>query len=68
MQKHELIEYLKNTMPYPVDVFPEPSDRELDELYKTLRAKNISSERVFAWFGRRVYNATIERIEENLDD
>ena len=59
----EMIKFIKDANPYPIDVFREPTDDEWHEVGKFLADNGRSPERIFGKFGRMVWNNCIEMIE-----
>lgn len=62
-EKKDLIEFLRGTNPYPVEIFPEPSDKDWSEVGKLLKDNGRNPDRIFAKWGRMVYGWCIENVE-----
>ncbi len=62
----DIIVYLEKHDPYPLDVFPEPSDEDWNNLGNFLQMHGKNPDRIFAKFGRMVRQAVIEDIEQFL--
>jgi len=60
----KIIETLKKLNPYPVDVFPEPSDDDWRGIGNFLEQHGKNPDRIFGKFGRMVWESCINLLEE----
>ena len=60
------IDYVRKRNPYPSDVFTEPSEEEWKSAAKILTEHGISPDRIFAKWGRMVWNNCINNLESFL--
>jgi hypothetical protein len=68
MELIKIIEHLKNSNPYPVDVFPEPIESDWKEIGKFLHEHGKNGDRIFAKWGRMVWNNCVNQFEELTKD
>jgi len=61
-------EQLKNDNPYPVEVFHEPTAKELKKVVKCLKDNGFSPDALFGYWGRTVWNNCVERLKELSED
>jgi len=64
----KIIKYLKDTNPYPVDIFPDPSDEDWKDIGKFLKEHGRNPDRIFAKWGRMVWNNCINCMEDFLSE
>jgi hypothetical protein len=71
MTKDELkafIKVLDDMNPYPVDIFPEPEDKDWKDVGKFLHKHGRNSDRIFAKWGRMVWDNCVHEMKEYLED
>jgi hypothetical protein len=68
MTLKEIVNHLENSNPYPVDVFPEPSYEDWHEIGKFLQEHGKNPDRIFAKWGRMVWNNCIAQLKELTED
>ena len=61
---NQVITFVRNLNPYPVDLFPEPEDSDWKEIGKFLQSHGKNPDRIFARFGRMVWENCINNFEE----
>ena len=59
-----LIKHLKEGNPYPLDIFPEPTDEDWKGIGNFLAQHGKNPDRIFAKWGRMVWENCISRMEE----
>jgi len=68
MTNKQIVKQLKKANPYPESIFPDPTAKEWDSIAMILKANNISPDRVFAKWGRMVWNNCINQFKELVND
>jgi regulator of replication initiation timing len=63
----KVIENAKNNNPYPVDIFPELTKEEVSKLREVFKEKGINQARLYASWGRRVWDDCLQEIESLLE-
>ena len=63
----KVIEKAKNNNPYPTDIFPELSKEEVSKLREVFKEKGISQIRLYASWGRKVWDDCLQEIESFLE-
>lgn len=64
----QIIKNIKEMNPYPVDIFPEPSDKEWQSIGKFLLEHGMNPDRIFAKWGRMVWNNCVNCMEDYLGE
>jgi len=59
--------HLRNINPYPIDIFPDPSENDTKDLGNFLHEHGRNSERIFGWWGRKVWNNCLDDLRDNLN-
>ncbi len=67
MDLKNLINHVKDANPYPTDIFPEPSDTDWKGLGEFLLSHGRNPDRIFAKWGRMVWNNCIDCIESYIE-
>ena len=62
------IQQLKSQNPYPESVFTEPTESEVALVGSLIVQSGFSSDRIFGWWGRKVWNMCCEQLEKNVAD
>ena len=62
-----VIQGLRDNIPYPEDVFIEPTKKQYQKLHSYLQNNGLSDDKFFGAFGRCVWNNCLDKIEEELD-
>ena len=68
IELRQIISNIKNMNPYPVDIFPEPSDEDWKDLGLFLQSHGKNPDRIFAKWGRMVWANCINCMEDYLDE
>ena len=63
-QLKEIVQEIKEKNPYPIDIFPEPTDEEWNDIGKFLAEHGRSPERIFAKWGRMVWEGCVLCMED----
>jgi len=63
-----ILQTMKRLNPYPEDIFTPPTDEEIKKAMLCLRENGFSTERLFGWWGRNVWNFCVEKLRELLVD
>lgn len=64
----KIIDNIKAINPYPLDIFPEPSDEDWKDVGKFLKEHGRNPDRIFAKWGRMVWNNCINCMEDYIED
>ena len=64
----QLIDRVRENNPYPVDVFPEPSDEDWKGIGEFLLAHGKNPDRIFAKWGRQVWENCLLNLEDLMPD
>ena len=64
MTLKEIIECAKRNNPYPDDIFIPPNNKELEKVAKLLKDNGIIPDRIFAYWGRKVWNNCVDYLEQ----
>ena len=64
----QIIEGIKAINPYPLDIFPEPSDEDWKDVGKFLQEHGRNPNLIFAKWGRMVWNNCINCMEDYIED
>ena len=64
----KLIEAMRYLNPYPSDVFTEPTEAEWKAVAPLLIKNGIVPDRIFAKWGRMVWDNCVNQIEELTED
>jgi len=67
MNIKDIIKDLRRANPYPVDVFPEPSFEDWHEIGKFLQKHGKNPDRIFAKWGRMVWNNCINCLKDYVE-
>jgi hypothetical protein len=62
----QIIKEIKEKNPYPSNVFLEPTDEEWKEIGKFLAENGKNPDRIFAKFGRIVWENCVNALEDYL--
>jgi len=63
-QLKEIVQEIKGKNPYPVNIFPEPSNKEWNNTAKLLIKYGRRPERIFAKWGRMVWEGCVLCMED----
>ena len=63
----KIIEAVKKSNPYPADIFPDLSDAELREISDILIKHGKSPDRLYAKWGRQVWDNCVKCMEYHTD-
>ena len=64
----EIVKYLEENKPYPSDVSTEPTDEEWKSVVPLLMANRIVPDRIFAKWGRMVWNNCVNQMKELIEE
>ncbi len=68
MESEKLIKYLKETNPYPIDIFPEPNDEDWKRIGNFLKNHGKNPDRIFAKFGRLVWQNCVNHVQNYIEE
>ena len=64
----KIIKNIKAMNPYPIDIFPEPTDEDWKDVGEFLRQNGRNSDRIFAKWGRMVWENCVDCMEDYLPE
>lgn len=62
MTQPEIIQNLKDNNPYPEKLFPQPSDKNYEDMRLAFLAANMSPDAFFGTLGRKVWNNCVDEL------
>ena len=64
----ELVDIIESINPYPVDIFPEPKPEDWKEIGNFLQKHGKNPDRIFAKWGREVWQNCVASMRDFLDE